>query len=33
VIYDEELIDDVPTETHDRRVDAILRPAGLSRSS
>jgi len=33
VVYDEELIDDVPSETHDRRVDAILRPAGLSRSS
>ena len=33
VVYDEELIDDVPCEAHDRRVDAVLRPAGLSRSS
>jgi 5-formyltetrahydrofolate cyclo-ligase len=30
VLYDAELVDDVPAEAHDRRVDAILRPAGLT---
>jgi 5-formyltetrahydrofolate cyclo-ligase len=30
VVYDDELIDDVPAEPHDRRVDAVLRPAGLT---
>jgi len=30
VIYDDELLDEVPAESHDRRVDRVLRPAGLS---
>jgi 5-formyltetrahydrofolate cyclo-ligase len=30
VVYDAELIDDVPAEAHDHRVDAVLRPAGLT---
>jgi 5-formyltetrahydrofolate cyclo-ligase len=30
VVYDGELVDDVPAEAHDRRVDAVLRPAGLT---
>jgi 5-formyltetrahydrofolate cyclo-ligase len=30
VIYDEELLDEVPTEAHDHPVDAVLRPAGLT---
>lgn len=29
VVYDAELIDSVPTEPHDHRVDAVLRPAGF----
>jgi 5-formyltetrahydrofolate cyclo-ligase len=33
VVYDAELLDQVPAEPHDRRVDAVLRPAGLSSSS
>jgi len=35
VVYDHEYVDAVPAEAHDRRVDAVLRPAGfvsLSRS-
>jgi 5-formyltetrahydrofolate cyclo-ligase len=30
VVYDGELLESVPAEAHDRRVDAVLRPAGLS---
>lgn len=30
VVYDSELIDDVPAEVHDHRVDAVLRPAGVT---
>lgn len=30
VLYDTELIDFVPTEAHDHRVDAILQPAGFT---
>jgi 5-formyltetrahydrofolate cyclo-ligase len=30
VVYDHELIDEVPTERHDRKVAAVLRPAGLT---
>lgn len=30
VVYDEELIDAVPHEPHDRLVDAVLRPMGLT---
>jgi 5-formyltetrahydrofolate cyclo-ligase len=33
VVYDDELIDVVPAEPHDRRVDAVLRPRGLTSSS
>jgi 5-formyltetrahydrofolate cyclo-ligase len=33
VVYDNELIDDVPVDDHDRRVDAVLRPAGFTRLS
>jgi 5-formyltetrahydrofolate cyclo-ligase len=33
VIYDDELIDTVPHEAHDRAVDAMLRPQGLSTST
>jgi len=33
VIYDDELLDDVPAEAHDRRVDAVVRPSGLTSSS
>jgi 5-formyltetrahydrofolate cyclo-ligase len=29
VLYDSELLDEVPAEPHDRRVQAVLRPAGL----
>jgi 5-formyltetrahydrofolate cyclo-ligase len=29
VVYDDELVDQVPTEPHDRRVSGVLRPAGL----
>jgi 5-formyltetrahydrofolate cyclo-ligase len=32
VIYDDELVDAVPHEPHDRLVDATLRPLGVSRS-
>jgi 5-formyltetrahydrofolate cyclo-ligase len=30
IVYDDELVDRVPTEGHDRRVDAVLRPAGFT---
>jgi 5-formyltetrahydrofolate cyclo-ligase len=30
IVYDEELVDNVPNEPHDRRVDGVLRPAGVS---
>jgi 5-formyltetrahydrofolate cyclo-ligase len=30
IVYDDELVDDVPTEGHDRRVNAVLRPAGFT---
>jgi 5-formyltetrahydrofolate cyclo-ligase len=30
IVYDDELVDDVPTEGHDRRVSAVLRPAGFT---
>ena len=30
VVYDDELLDDVPVEAHDRRVQGVLRPAGYS---
>jgi 5-formyltetrahydrofolate cyclo-ligase len=30
VVYDEELLDDVPIDAHDHPVDAVLRPAGFS---
>jgi 5-formyltetrahydrofolate cyclo-ligase len=30
VVYDSELIDDVPVEAHDRPVDGVLRPAGFT---
>lgn len=30
VVYDDELIDEVPVEAHDRSVRAILRPSGIS---
>jgi 5-formyltetrahydrofolate cyclo-ligase len=33
VIYDDELVDAVPHEPHDRLVDAALRPSGVSRSN
>lgn len=33
VVYDDELIDAVPHEPHDRPVDATLRPSGVSRSN
>jgi 5-formyltetrahydrofolate cyclo-ligase len=33
VVYDDELIDEVPAEPHDRRVDAVLQPRGLTSSS
>jgi 5-formyltetrahydrofolate cyclo-ligase len=33
VLYDSELIEEVPVEDHDRRVDAVLRPAGITRMS
>ncbi|HVT64352.1 MAG TPA: 5-formyltetrahydrofolate cyclo-ligase [Mycobacteriales bacterium] len=29
IVYDDELVDELPTEPHDRRVSAVLRPAGL----
>ena len=29
VVFDDELVDRVPTEAHDRRVSGVLRPAGL----
>jgi 5-formyltetrahydrofolate cyclo-ligase len=29
VVFDDELVDGVPTEAHDRRVSGVLRPAGL----
>jgi 5-formyltetrahydrofolate cyclo-ligase len=29
IVYDDELLDAVPADTHDRRVDAVLRPSGL----
>ncbi|MGN6474026.1 MAG: 5-formyltetrahydrofolate cyclo-ligase [Mycobacteriales bacterium] len=29
VVFDDELVDEVPVEAHDRRVGAVLRPAGL----
>jgi 5-formyltetrahydrofolate cyclo-ligase len=32
VVYDDELVDAVPHEPHDRVVDAVLRPGGVSRS-
>lgn len=31
VVYDAEWVADLPVEPHDRTVDAVLRPAGLSR--
>jgi 5-formyltetrahydrofolate cyclo-ligase len=31
LVYDDELVDEVPVEPHDRRVDAVLRPSGLLR--
>jgi 5-formyltetrahydrofolate cyclo-ligase len=30
IVYDDELLDEVPTESHDRRVTAVLRPAGFT---
>lgn len=30
VVYDDELVDEVPAEPHDRRVDAVLRPGGFT---
>jgi 5-formyltetrahydrofolate cyclo-ligase len=30
VLYEPELIEEVPTEPHDHRVDAVLRPAGFT---
>jgi 5-formyltetrahydrofolate cyclo-ligase len=30
VVYDDELLDVVPAEAHDHRVDAVLRPAGIT---
>jgi 5-formyltetrahydrofolate cyclo-ligase len=30
VTYDDELLDDVPVEPHDRAVDAVLQPRGIS---
>jgi 5-formyltetrahydrofolate cyclo-ligase len=30
VVYEEELIEAVPAEPHDRPVDAVLRPSGLT---
>jgi 5-formyltetrahydrofolate cyclo-ligase len=30
IVYDTELLDHVPAEPHDHRIDAVLRPAGLS---
>ncbi|HVS69103.1 MAG TPA: 5-formyltetrahydrofolate cyclo-ligase [Mycobacteriales bacterium] len=29
VVFDDELVDEVPAEAHDRRVSAVLRPSGL----
>lgn len=29
VVYDDELIDEVPVDAHDRRVDAVVQPAGF----
>jgi 5-formyltetrahydrofolate cyclo-ligase len=30
IVYDEELLDAVPTESHDRSIDGVLRPAGFT---
>jgi 5-formyltetrahydrofolate cyclo-ligase len=29
VLFDSELVDDVPSEVHDQRVDGVVRPAGI----
>jgi 5-formyltetrahydrofolate cyclo-ligase len=31
VVYDEELLEAIPVEPHDRPVAAVLRPCGLTR--
>jgi 5-formyltetrahydrofolate cyclo-ligase len=31
VVYDDEVLDEIPTEQHDRRVGAVLTPSGLRR--
>lgn len=33
VVYDDELLDAIPHEPHDKRVDGVLRPCGVSRST
>lgn len=33
VLYDDELVDAIPSEPHDRRVDAVLQPQGFTSSS
>jgi 5-formyltetrahydrofolate cyclo-ligase len=30
VVFDDELLDEVPTEAHDRPVDGVLTPSGVA---